>query len=57
VRSPDDIVLIVAGGDVPIAQHVYCPSWGFPPCSITRQVHLPADWAQLCAEDQASLLA
>lgn len=52
VRSPDDIVLIVAGGDVPIAQHVYCPSWGFPPCAVTRQVQLPADWAQLCAEDQ-----
>ena len=57
VRSPDDIVLIVAGGDVPIAQQVYCPSWGFPPCAITRQVQLPADWAQLCAEDQDGLLS
>lgn len=52
VRSPDDIVLIVAGGDVPIAQQAYCPSWGFPPCAVTRQVQLPADWAQLCAEDR-----
>ena len=51
VRHPDDIVLIVAGGDVPIAQQVYCPSWGFPPAAITRQVHLPVDWAQLCAEE------
>jgi hypothetical protein len=54
VRHPDDIVLIVAGGDVPIAQQVYCPSWGFPPAAITRQVHLPADWAQLCAAADAS---
>lgn len=52
VRSPDDIVLVVAGGDVPIAQQAYCPSWGFPPAAITRQVHLPADWAQLCAEER-----
>ncbi|MEN9763096.1 MAG: hypothetical protein RI906_2922 [Pseudomonadota bacterium] len=36
--SADDITLIVAGGDVPVPQHAWCPSWGFPPCRITRRV-------------------
>ena len=38
VRDPDDIVLVVAGGTLPIPQNVYFPSWGFPPCRITRVV-------------------
>jgi hypothetical protein len=49
-RSPDDIVLVVAGGDIPIPQNAYCPSWGFPPARITREVRLPADWTALVAE-------
>lgn len=49
-RTPDDIVLVVAGGDVPIPQNAYCPSWGFPPARITREVRLPADWVELLAE-------
>jgi hypothetical protein len=49
-RSPDDIVLVVAGGDIPIPQNAYCPSWGFPPARITREIHLPADWNALLAE-------
>lgn len=49
-RSPDDIVLVVAGGDIPIPQNAYCPSWGFPPARITREVRLPADWDALLAE-------
>jgi hypothetical protein len=45
VRDPDDITLIVAGADLPIPQHAYCPSWGHPPCRVTREIVLPADWA------------
>ena len=36
VQSPDDITLFVAGGTLPIAQHGYFPSCGFPPCRIVR---------------------
>lgn len=38
VEKPEHITLIVAGGDVPIAQHAYFPSWGFPPCRITKTI-------------------
>jgi hypothetical protein len=41
VREPDDLTLIVAGADLPIPQHVYCPSWGHPPCRVTREIVLP----------------
>lgn len=47
---PEDITIIVAGGDIPIAQHVYCPSWGFPPARIQRTVSLPREWKRLHAE-------
>lgn len=47
---PEDIAIVVAGGDIPIAQHVYCPSWGFPPARITRPIVLPRDWERLHAE-------
>ncbi|MCP1335488.1 hypothetical protein [Futiania mangrovi] len=40
-KAPEDIVIVVAGGDVPIPQHAYCPSWGSPPARITREVRLP----------------
>ncbi|WP_395710565.1 hypothetical protein [Reyranella sp.] len=49
-RTPDDIVLVVVGGDVPIPQNAYCPSWGFPPARITREVRLPAEWTELLAD-------
>jgi hypothetical protein len=42
VREPDDITLVVAGADLPIPQHAYCPSWGHPPCRVTREIVLPA---------------
>ena len=35
VENPDDITIIVAGGDLAITQNAYFPSWGFPPCRIT----------------------
>ena len=38
VKDPDDITVIVAGGDLPIPQHVYFPSWGAPPCRITKEI-------------------
>lgn len=41
VRAPEDITIVVAGGTIPIPQHVYFPSWGFPPCCITREVEVP----------------
>ena len=56
-RSPDDIVLVVAGGDIPIPQNAYCPSWGFPPARIVREVRLPADWTALLAEARESAAA
>ncbi len=46
-EKPEDIVIVVAGGDVPIPQHVYCPSWGFPPARLTREIHLPYNWHEL----------
>lgn len=41
VREPDDLTLIVAGADLPIPQHAYCPSWGHPPCRVTREIDAP----------------
>jgi hypothetical protein len=45
VESAEDIVIIVAGGEAPIAQQVYFPTWGFPSCRITeridRAMHFP----------------
>jgi hypothetical protein len=38
VGSPDDITVVVTGGDVPITQQAYFPSWGFPPCCITKEI-------------------
>ncbi|MCY4501804.1 MAG: hypothetical protein OXE57_09620, partial [Alphaproteobacteria bacterium] len=38
VARPEDIVLIVAGGDIPIPQCAWFPSWGFPPCCIVREI-------------------
>jgi hypothetical protein len=38
VENPDDISVVVAGGDLPIPQNAYIPTWGFPPCRITRPI-------------------
>ena len=48
-HRPEDIVIVVAGGDIPIPQNAYCPSWGFPPARITREIALPPDWPDLIA--------
>jgi hypothetical protein len=56
-RSPEDIVLVVAGGDIPIPQNAYCPSWGFPPACITREVRLPSDWPALLANAREAAAA
>jgi hypothetical protein len=40
VEEPDDISLVIAGGNLHIAQHAYLPTWGFPPCRITRRVNV-----------------
>lgn len=44
VERASDIVLFVAGGDAPIPQHVYFPTWGFPYCRIVQAIDLPRDW-------------
>ena len=38
LEDPDDITLIVAGGNLPIAQQAYLPTWGFPACRIHRVI-------------------
>ena len=38
VARPEDIVLVVAGGSVPIPQCAWFPSWGFPPCCIVKEI-------------------
>ena len=38
VARPEDIVLIVAGGDIPIPQCAWFPSWGFPPCCVVKEI-------------------
>ena len=43
VKGPEDITVVVAGGDLAIPQLAYFPSWGFPPCRITREVVAPVD--------------
>ena len=50
VARADDLVIVVAGGNVPIAQQAWCPSWGFPPARISREVRLPHGWDDLLAE-------
>ena len=44
VATPEDLVVLVAGGDVPIPQCAYFPSWGFPRCLVARRIELPPDW-------------
>lgn len=41
VESPDDITVIVAGGDIPIPQCAYLPTWGHPACRIAKLIDLP----------------
>jgi hypothetical protein len=42
--DPADITVVLAGADLAIPQHAYFPSWGHPPCRITREIELPAEW-------------
>ena len=44
VAAPEDLVVLVAGGDLPIPQCAYFPSWGFPRCLVARRIELPPDW-------------
>jgi hypothetical protein len=43
VKEPGDITVLVAGGDLAIPQLAYFPSWGFPPCRVTREIATPVD--------------
>ena len=47
VESPRNIIVFVAGGEAPIAQQVYFPSWGFPACRLTMALNMPANWQSL----------
>ena len=38
VEKPEDITVIVAGGDIPIPQCAYMPTWGFPSCRIAKKI-------------------
>jgi hypothetical protein len=38
VKAPEDITVVVAGADLAIPQLAYFPSWGFPPCRVTREI-------------------
>jgi hypothetical protein len=38
VKEPEDITIVVAGANLAIPQLAYFPSWGFPPCRITRVI-------------------
>ena len=44
VARPEDITVIVAGASLAIPQLAYFPSWGHPPCRVTREIALPGDW-------------
>ena len=44
VKAPEDITLLVAGADLAIPQLAYFPSWGFPPCRVTRAITPPIIW-------------
>jgi hypothetical protein len=43
VKEPADITPVVAGADLAIPQLAYFPSWGFPPCRVTREIVAPSD--------------
>jgi hypothetical protein len=43
VREPGDITVVVVGADLAIPQLAYFPSWGFPPCRVTREIAAPID--------------
>ena len=38
VERAEDIVLFVAGANMPIPQNAYFPAWGFPPAVVTVPV-------------------
>lgn len=54
VARAEDLVIVVAGGNVPIPQHAYCPSWGFPPARISREIRLPDGWEDMIAARRVS---
>lgn len=39
--DPSRLLIVVAGGTIPIPQHVWFPGWGFPPAHVARPVTLP----------------
>ncbi len=54
VRSWEDIIVLVAGGDLSIPQHVYFPTWGSP-LRITKEIKLPARWKELVSQTKGEL--
>lgn len=47
VERPEHIIVFVAGGNAPIAQQVYFPTWGFPFCRVVEPIILPREWDSL----------
>ena len=41
IVDPSQLLVFVAGGTIPIPQHVWFPGWGFPPAQIVRPVTPP----------------
>ncbi len=56
VQSPEDITIVVSGGDLAIAQHAYFPSWGFPACRIARRLESPTTGSASTRARTADLL-
>lgn len=54
VRKPEDIVLFVAGSDMPIPQRVYFPTWvqNVGPGRVTKEIKVPANWKTLVAREK-----
>jgi hypothetical protein len=38
LKEPGDITVLVARGDLAIPQLAFFPSWGLPPCRLTREI-------------------
>ncbi len=49
VSRPQDIILFVAGANLPIPQNVYFPTWAQNPGpgKVTKEIRLPANWSRM----------
>lgn len=54
VSCAEGLVVVVAGGDVPIPRHAWRLSWGFPRARINREIELADGWHERAAERRAT---